>query len=253
VFEGYVGACLDIDDNKQAAEKIRIADDSVLLMKIQNEERRRIARELHDSAGQTLAVLAMNLAQWVDRVETIAPNLADEGKDINELVQQLSREIRTTSYLLHPPLLDEVGLASALKSYIEGLAQRSGIVVTLNITENLHRLPGDVELAVFRLVQECLTNVHRHSESPTAGIRISIEAEILRVEVSDQGKGISAERLEAIRVGGSGVGIRGIRERLRQFGGELRIEAAQPGTHVIASIPIGGPVTYENRIGLPLD
>ena len=237
-FEGYVGGCLDIHDQKEAAEKVRIADDMTRLMKTQDEERRRIARELHDSAGQTLAVLGINLAQFVDRAKSVAPELAKEGKEIEAIVQQLSREIRTTSYLLHPPLLDESGLASALSWYVEGLAERSQIAVTLDVAANLGRLPGDMELAIFRVVQECLTNIHRHSGSKTAVIRVSRIGETVRTEVRDQGKGISPERLLEIQSQGSGVGIRGIRERIRHFHGEMKIESSGSGTSVIVSIPI---------------
>ena len=237
-FEGYVGGCLDIHAQKEAAEKVRVADETVRLMKIQDEERRRIARELHDSAGQTLTVLEMGLAQLVQRAGVIAPELAKEGKEIEEVVQQLSREIRTTSYLLHPPLLDELGLASALNWYVEGLSQRGGILITLDIANDLGRLPSDMELAIFRLAQECLTNIHRHSGSKTAAIRMFVEAESLRVEVSDQGKGILPERLAEIRSGGSGVGIRGMQERLRQFGGMMTVDSNGSGTSVSVSIPL---------------
>ena len=237
-FEGYVGGCLDIHDQKEAAEKVRIADDMTRLMKTQDEERRRIARELHDSAGQTLAVLGINLAQLVDRAKSLAPELAKEGKEIEAIVQQLSREIRTTSYLLHPPLLDESGLASALSWYVEGLAERSQIAVTLDVAANLGRLPGDMELAIFRVVQECLTNIHRHSGSKTAVIRVSRIGETVRTEVRDQGKGISPERLLEIQSQGSGVGIRGIRERIRHFHGEMKIESSGSGTSVIVIIPM---------------
>ncbi len=237
-FEGYVGACLDIHDQKEAAEKIRIADDMTRLMKAQDEERRRIARELHDSAGQTLAVLGMSLAQLIHRAEGIAPELAREGKEIEEMVQQLHREIRTTSYLLHPPLLDECGLASALKLYVEGLAERSPVAITLDVADNVGRLPSDMELAIFRLVQECLTNIHRHSGSKTALIRVAREGESVRIEVRDHGKGISPERLLEIQSRGAGVGIRGIRERIRQFHGEMKIESNSSGTSVIVSIPV---------------
>jgi signal transduction histidine kinase len=233
-----VGGCLDIHDQKEAAVKVRIADETVRLMKIQDEERRRIARELHDSAGQTLSLLGMSLAQLVQRAEAVSPELAQQGKEIEGIAQQLSREIRTTSYLLHPPLLDELGLSSALNWYIEGLAQRSGIAIMLDIPDNFGRLPSDMELAMFRLVQECLTNIHRHSGSKTASIRLFVEAGSLRVEVSDQGKGIPPERLVEIRSGGSGVGIRGMQERLRQLGGEIMIEANPSGTRVIARIPL---------------
>ena len=238
MFEGYLGACLDIHSQKEAAEKVRIADETVRLMKIQDEERRRIARELHDSAGQTLTVLGMSLAQLVQRAESIAPELAKDGKEIEGVAQQLSREIRTTSYLLHPPLLDELGLASALNWYVEGLSQRSGIAIKLDIADNVGRLPSDMELAIFRLVQECLTNIHRHSGSKTADIRMFVKADSLHVEVTDQGKGIPPERLAEIRRGGSGVGIRGMQERLRQFGGEMNIESNGSVTSVIVSMPV---------------
>lgn len=237
-FEGYVGGCLDIHYQKEAAEKVRIADETVRLMKIQDEERRRIARELHDSAGQTLTVLGLGLAQLVQTAEVTAPDLAKEGKKIEEVVQQLSREIRTTSYLLHPPLLDELGLVSALNWYVDGLSQRSGIVVNLDMADGLGRLPSDMELAIFRLVQECLTNIHRHSGSKTADIRMFLKDESLHVDVSDRGKGIPPERLAEIRSGGSGVGIRGMQERLRQFGGAMTIDATSSGTRVLAVVPI---------------
>ena len=237
-FEGYVGGCLDIHDQKEAAEKVRIADDMTRLMKAQDEERRRIARELHDSAGQTLTVLAMSLAQLVRRTEDAAPELTKEGKEIEAIVQQLHREIRTTSYLLHPPLLDENGLASALNWYVGGLAERSDIAITLDVAGNVGRLPSEMELALFRVVQECLTNIHRHSGSKTAFIRVVRDGESVRTEVRDQGKGISPDRLLEIRSHGSGVGIRGIRERVRQFHGEVKIESNASGTSVIVSIPL---------------
>src|SRR5579862_5020278 len=241
-FEGYVGGCLDIHSQKEAAEKVRIADETVRLMKIQDEERRRIARELHDSAGQTLTVLGLSLAQLVQKAEGIAPELVKDGKEIEEVVQQVHREIRTTSYLLHPPLLDECGLASALNWYVEGLSRRSGIAIKLDIADNVGRLPSEMELAVFRLVQECLTNIHRHSGSKTADIRLFVKGGNLCTEVTDEGKGIPPERLAEIRAGGSGVGIRGMRERLRQFGGELMIESNGSGASVIACVPVPNEV-----------
>jgi PAS domain S-box-containing protein len=237
-FEGYVGGCLDIHDQKEATEKIRIADDMTRLMKAQDEERRRIARELHDSAGQTLAVLGMNLAQLVHRAEAMAPELARDGKKIEAMVQQLHREIRTTSYLLHPPLLDESGLASALNLYVDGLAERSDVAITLDVSDEVGRLPSDMELAIFRVVQECVANIYRHSGSKTALIRVVCEGESVRTEVRDHGKGISSERLAEIQSHGSGVGIRGIRERIRQFHGKMKIESKGSGTTVIVNIPL---------------
>jgi len=237
-FEGYVGGCLDIHDQKEAAEKVRIADDMTRLMKAQDEERRRIARELHDSAGQTLTVLGLSLAQLVERARVIAPELAKEGEEIEGVVQQLSREIRTTSYLLHPPLLDECGLASALKCYVDGLAERSHLIITLDVADNVGRLPTDMELAIFRLVQECLTNIHRHSGSKTALIQVTREGGSIRTAVQDNGNGMSPERLSEIQAYGSGVGIRGIRERIRQFHGQMKIESNGSGTSVIVILPL---------------
>jgi PAS domain S-box-containing protein len=237
-FEGYVGGCLDIHDQKEAAEKLWRAEDMTRLMKAQDEERRRVARELHDSAGQTLTVLGMSLAQLVQRAESVAPDLAREGREIEAMAQQLHREIRTTSYLLHPPLLDESGLASALNWYVEGLAERSDVAITLDVADNVGRLPSDMELAIFRVVQECLTNIHRHSGSKTALIRITRIGGSVRTEVQDHGKGISPERLLEIQSHGSGVGIRGIRERIRRFHGEMKIESNGSGTSVMVSIPL---------------
>jgi PAS domain S-box-containing protein len=237
-FEGYVGGCLDIHGQKEAAQKLRIADDMTRLMKAQDEERRRIARELHDSAGQTLTVLGLSVAQMVERASVIAPDLAKEGKEIEGVVRQLHREIRTTSYLLHPPLLDECGLASALTAYIEGLAERSHLAITLNVAANVGRLPSDMELAIFRVVRECLTNIHRHSGSKTALIRVAREGESIRTEVQDHGKGMSPGRLLEVQCKGSGVGIAGIRERMRLFHGELKIESNGSGTSVIVTIPM---------------
>lgn len=237
-FEGFVGACLDIHDRKRATERIRIADQALRLMKLLDEERRHIARELHDSAGQTLTVLGLSLAQLVQKAEGIAPQLARDGKEIEEVVQQLHREIRTTSYLLHPPLLDEAGLKSALRWYVQGVAERSEIAIELDIADDFGRLPADMELTIFRIVQECLTNIHRHAESKIAYIRVAREKASVYIEIRDRGKGISPERLTEIQTQGSGVGIAGIRERLRQFQAELKIESNAAGTTVSATIPI---------------
>jgi len=211
---------------------------SARLLRIQDEERRRIARELHDSAGQLIAALGMELSKLEQEVKKSAPQLTKWIEESEELVQQLHKEIRTTSYLLHPPLLDEAGLFSALSWYTSGLTQRSGLEVRLEMTEDFGRLPRDIELAVFRLIQESLTNIHRHSGSKTATIRVSRADDSVEVEVRDQGKGMNPDELQKIREGGSGVGIRGMRERLGQFGGELRINSSERGTQVLVTIPV---------------
>jgi signal transduction histidine kinase len=208
------------------------------LLRIQDEERRHIARELHDSAGQTLTVLGINLAQLAQKAGRKAPELAGDAEQIQETVQQLHREIRTASYLLHPPLLDENGLSSAVSWYVQGLQERSGLEVNLEISKDFGRLSGEMELVIFRLVQECLTNIHRHSESKTATIRIARESNQIILDIRDQGKGMSGVRLAQIQSGLSGVGIRGMRERLTQFEGKVNIESDSSGTRVLAIIPI---------------
>ncbi len=207
------------------------------LLQAQDEERRHIARELHDSAGQTLTVLGINLARLGSEIQQVAPHLATQLQETEELVQRLNQDIRTTSYLLHPPLLDDSGLYSALTFYIQGIEERSGLKIALDIPPSFERLPRDMELAIFRSVQESLTNVHRHSGSKTASIRVRRESGTITVEVHDQGKGMSPEKLEEIRSGGSGVGIGGMRERLHQFQGNLNVESDGSGTRVYVTIP----------------
>jgi signal transduction histidine kinase len=208
------------------------------LLTSQDEERRHIARELHDSAGQTLTVLGISLAQLLQKTGRNAPELATEAEQIQETVQQLHREIRTTSYLLHPPLLDENGLYSAISWFLQGLLERSGLEVQLDISKEFGRLPRDMELVIFRLVQECLTNIHRHSESATASIQIVRASNQITLDIRDQGKGMSPARLAEIQLGRSGVGIGGMRERLRQFEGTMIIESDSSGTRVFTTIPL---------------
>jgi PAS domain S-box-containing protein len=217
------------------------------LLRSQEEERRHIARELHDSAGQTLTVLGISLAQLAQKTGRNAPELATEAEQIQETVQQLHREIRTTSYLLHPPLLDESGLYSAISWYLQGLLERSGLEVQLDISKEFGRLPRDMELMIFRLVQECLTNIHRHSESETASIRIARESNQITLDIRDQGRGMSPARLAEIQSGGSGVGISGMRERLRQFEGTMNIESDSSGTRIFATIPLPQAASQEDQ------
>jgi two-component system, NarL family, sensor kinase len=211
------------------------------LQLIQDEERRHIARELHDSAGQTLAVLGMNLARLSQDASHDPVQLAKDVKAAQDLVQHLTKEIRTTSYLLHPPMLDESGLSPALHWYVQGLAERSGLSIELSIPEHFERLAHEMELVIFRLVQECLTNIHRHSGSKTALIRVAREQDKICVEVQDHGKGMSQERFAEIQSRGIGVGIRGMRERVRQVRGELTIESNALGTKIFATFPANDP------------
>jgi PAS domain S-box-containing protein len=227
----------------QQADQLR--DLSGRLMLAQDEERRRIARELHDSAGQNLAALGMTLAGLENVVKHDPARLSRSIKDAQDLIQSLTQEIRTTSYLLHPPTLDESGLSSAIRWYIDGLAERSGLSIELNIPDNLERLAPEIELAIFRLVQECLTNIHRHSGSKTAVIRIARESDKIYAEVQDHGKGISQERLAEVQSQGVGVGLRGMRERVRQSQGELIVDSNALGTKVSAIFPVRTPAANE--------
>jgi PAS domain S-box-containing protein len=216
----------------------QLRDLSQRLLQARDEERRHVARELHDSAGQTLTVLGMNLAMLAQEAHKFAPEFAHKVDETQGLVQQLSQEIRTTSYLLHPPLLDENGLISALTWYIEGLADRSGLDVQLKVPADFGRIPRDMELVVFRLVQECLTNIHRHSGATSALIQIERRNGEVSVQVQDNGRGMPPEKLAEVQSGGSGVGLRGLRERVRRFQGTLRIESDASGTRVLVSMPV---------------
>jgi signal transduction histidine kinase len=171
----------------------------------------------------------------IERLTKTASTLTDS----EALVEDMTKEVRTISHLLHPPLLDEAGLAYALRWYIEGFAQRSKIEVDLECPGDLERLPQETETAIFRMVQESLTNIHRHSGSPLAKVRISRSDGNVRVEVADRGKGIAPEKqMELASVGPPGVGIRGMRERLRQLGGTLEIRSDGKGTIVMARLPV---------------
>ena len=210
---------------------------SARILQAQDEERRRIARELHDGAGQLIAALGMeasNLATERDRLSSRAASSLD---NIESLVVQMTQDIRTMSHLLYPPLLDDVGLQSALTDYINGFAERSGIQVSLHLPVAIERLDRDYELSFFRIVQECLTNIHRHSGSRTASIRIIQDEEALVLDVRDKGKGIPAKRLSEIQSRGSGVGIRGMRERVLQFSGAMTIESDSSGTRIHVVLP----------------
>jgi signal transduction histidine kinase len=181
----------------------------------------------------------MNLAKFSQEIEGFSPELARQVEETREIAQSVSDELRTTSYLLHPPLLDEMGLQAGLRWYIEGFKERSNIDVGLNLPENLERLPPDLELMIFRVVQEALTNIHRHSGSATAAICLCNSIGKLTLEIRDQGKGMPTDKLAGFAGSGTaGVGLRGMRERIKGFGGELEISSDGKGTLVRAVIPL---------------
>jgi signal transduction histidine kinase len=210
---------------------------SARLLRVQDDERRRIARDLHDSTGQALTAMKLELAGVERELTQRHSPLAGRLAAAIETARQISDDLRTISYLLHPPLLDELGLGSALRWYVDGFEKRSGIQVRLELT-NKERLAPELETTLFRVVQECLINVHRHSGTTSATIRFSSTDGHIIMEVEDEGRGITAEELLSINSGAAaGVGLRGMRERIKDFGGELEILSSGHGTKVRAIIP----------------
>ncbi len=224
------------DELKQANASLR--ELSGRLLQLQDAERRRIARELHDSVGQLLAAIGMNRAIVEKESYKLSPQAANAVVENGSLIQQIVRDIRTISYLLHPPLLDETGLLSALRGYVDEFSQRSGIEVTLSCPTPFGRFSSDLETGIFRIVQECLGNVHRHSHSPTADIALDVNDSRVRLVVKDSGQGIAPERQKELMSGiRMGVGLRGMRERVAQLGGELKIDSDNNGTSIVATLP----------------
>jgi PAS domain S-box-containing protein len=234
----------DITDRKKMECALREAELSGRLLQLQDEERRRVARELHDGAGQLLAALSMNNSVVAEERAKLSPETARRVEENRSLIDQALSEIRTVSYLLHPPLLDEVGLKSALSEYVHGFGQRSGICVGLEFPSDLERLPHVVELSLFRIVQECLTNIHRHSGSATARVSLTRLPGEIQLQVADEGRGIDPEIQERFFAGKStGVGLQGMRERVRQIGGALQIHSNGKGTLVRVFLPVREPAS----------
>jgi PAS domain S-box-containing protein len=241
-FIGWLQINTDISERKITEESLRVLTGR--LMQMQDEERRRIARDLHDSAGQMLAAMTMILAPLETREGLASPTAPAAVRETIALAKELSAELRTISHLLHPPLLDEVGLPSALRIFLEGFTERSKINVDFAIPDDFGRLPQEMETAIFRVVQECLTNIHRHSGSPVAKVRLSRSDEQILLEIEDQGRGIALDRRKAIESANTpGVGIGGMRERVRQLGGTLEIysSGAGEGTRVVAQFQVHSP------------
>ncbi len=209
------------------------------LLRVQDEERRKVARDLHDTTGQTLAALKISVSMLQQRCEEL-PAAVAMASEVAQLADQAIEEIRTMSYLLHPPLLDEVGFACAAEWYIEGFAKRSGINVKAEVAKSNGLLPKRVEIALFRVLQECLTNIHRHSGASDASIHFHHDAETVILDVRDFGKGIPAERLRLLHsvTAETGVGLAGMRERLNELKGTLEIESDTRGTRMRATVPL---------------
>jgi signal transduction histidine kinase len=225
----------EIHGHEQAEQAVHAL--SGRLLQLQDEERRRIARELHDITAQNVSAITLNLV----RLGQLLPNGDERPRKILAeslaLGEESLREIRTLSYLLHPPMLDELGLTKALEWYLDGFAKRSGIQVNLTAAPGLGRLPAEVETTLFRVMQESLTNIHRHSGSSTAAVALRRDTSTVTLEIRDEGHGMAPPSSAGRDLG---VGIRGMHERLRQFGGRLEIDTGAQGTTVRAVLPLGG-------------
>jgi PAS domain S-box-containing protein len=251
---GFSKVTRDFTERMQVQKELRDSQQKLLesekslrelsfhLLRTQDEERRRIGRDLHDSLGQYLSVLKMKLDFLRSAPEGRRPEDVEELNHCAQITEDAVKEVRTISYLLYPPMLEEMGLNSAISWYLDGFTKRSNIQTTFEVSPNLARLDPDVELAIFRVLQESLTNVHRHSGSTTASVRLSLDDDTFVMEISDQGKGAYSDT----RLGGSaqdgvsghGVGLRGMRERMRQVGGKLHFGSSPKGTVVTATVPI---------------
>jgi PAS domain S-box-containing protein len=233
----HLSSLRDVTDRKKAEEHLLAL--SGRLLQVKDEEQRRIARDLHDSAGQILTLLKMSLVPLEARLAKEHPEFAKPVTQSIGFVDQLTAEIRSLSHLLHPPLIDELGLPSALHWYTEEFAKRSKIKVDLDYPPDYERLPRESEIALFRIVQECLTNIHRHSGSQTAFIRFRQSAGEIVCEVKDEGRGMPPEQSSTLALPGMmGVGLRGMQERLRQLGGNLKINSGGHGTAITATLPL---------------
>jgi two-component system NarL family sensor kinase len=246
--EAICAVATELTELVETNEALRVTETSLRqlsarLLQLQDEERRRIARDLHDVTGQKIAILSMSLDRLGRLVQSEGAEVDETLEESREVVRKIGEEIRTLSYLLHPPLLDESGLGSAVRWYAEGFQKRSGIHLTVDIATDLGRLSTDVETALFRVVQESLTNVHRYSGSPDAEIKIFAEDEEIHLEVVDHGRGIEAGAVPVPidGIASLGVGIPGMRERLRQLGGQLEVDFGRNGTRVVATVPLKKP------------
>lgn len=216
---------------------------SARVMGAQDEERRRVARELHDGIGQYLMAIKMAMEVTLDRCE------GDErvGALFSslKLIDQCTAEVRTMSHLLHPPLLEEVGLASAMPWFVEGVSERSGVKIDLDMPEKLGRLPQAVELVLFRVLQESLTNIHRHAESTQAKIRLRVADGEATLSVEDNGKGFETNNGNPPK---AGVGLASMRERVRELGGEFRVTSGASGTKIQVVLPLAQGVVCNNKL-----
>jgi signal transduction histidine kinase len=230
-----------VDDRTAALRRL-----SGRLMSLQDEERRRIARELHDGLGQELVAAKMMLDGLV--LQNSAQSKTKAATETSKIVERALQQVRSMSHLLHPPLLDEVGLLSALRWYLDGLTKRSGMETSLDVQpSNFPRLTPELETAIFRIIQEALTNVYRHSTARKAWVSLTEREDQIVITVQDDGKGIPEEVAE-LQPGSIGIGIGGMRQRASEFGGGLRLTNTQPGTLVEVVVPASSRVSQETAV-----
>jgi signal transduction histidine kinase len=226
----------EVSERLNAENALRQLSQSIV--RLQDEERRRIARELHDSAGQYLSAVTLTLGQLARRLS----NSGDRNKELVQealaLVGDCIKEVRTMSYLLHPPVLDDFGLVSALRWYVDGFSQRSGINVRLDLAEGIPRFNRELETALFRIVQEGLTNVHRHSGGHKACVEVKIQDQQISTTITDDGHGMPEEVLRDVSRGQGGVGLMGMYERVKKLGGSIHIDSGDSGTTISAALPL---------------
>lgn len=233
---GRIHLDTDVTKLKRIENQLRVV--SGHLLNLRDEERRKLGRDLHDSAGQLLSMAKLNLSLAEEHFGSINPRAAAYVEECSKLIDQALSEVRTISYLLHPPLLEELGLTGVLPWYISGFSERSRIKVSLDHPKEMGRLPKELELGLFRILQECLTNVHRHSNSSTASVSLSFANKQVRLKIADQGKGMAATKTESGDQGRtSGVGLNGIRERVANLGGHMKIRSGDWGTAVEVVFP----------------
>jgi two-component system NarL family sensor kinase len=226
----------DVTKLRRAEHQLRVL--SGHLLNLRDEERRKLGRDLHDSAGQLLSMAKLNLSLAQEHLESASTRGLAYLNESSTLIDQALAEVRTISYLLHPPLLEELGLAGVLPWYVSGFSERSRIKVSLDMAKEIGRFPKELELGLFRIVQECLTNVHKHSNSATAKISLSFGDQKVRLKIEDQGKGMAATTAEQGDQGrSSGVGLNGIRERVANLGGHMQIRSGDWGTAVEVVFP----------------
>jgi PAS domain S-box-containing protein len=236
----------EMSERIEAQKKLNVSERSLRelslhLLRTQDEERRRIGRDLHDSLGQYLSVLKMKLDSLTARAARKRTGDLPELQECAQLMEDSIKEVRTISYLLYPPMLEEMGLKSAIPWYLDGFTKRSNIKTTFEVSPEFGRLSPEVELALFRVIQESLTNVHRHSGSPSASVKLIRNDGAIVLQVSDKGKGTQFQGLEAIGpdwMGALGVGLRGMSERMRQIGGKFELSSTPQGTTVTAIVPL---------------